>query len=400
MENKNINIAIIGAGLGGLSLAQGLKKNNISFQIFEKDPAVNSRIQGYRIRINETGQNALTYCLSEELYQIFTDTCAVHSTGVNTLNSQLDILEDHWVDSWSDGEQEKLPDLRANRLTMREVLLSGLDENVHFNKEFVSYEELPDGKVQVHFKDGTSYQADLVVAADGINSRLSMLKFPGQKLEDTGNINVYGKTYYSAIAKEQIAKVLQLGTSVIFEEEMAVIIDAMQFNKSARQAIKQNHHQFNFSHTEDYIYWSFIGNRERFGIKKDQNLMMSKEDIMNCVGEVTKSWASPLQALFTLVEPATLSITPVRTSIPKEKWISNKITVLGDAIHAMSPAGGLGANTALHDAFLLTSCLSEAAGKGTSILEVIADYEEKMRKHSSASILSSNSGGATLYDKE
>ncbi len=69
-------ILIIGAGLGGLFLAQGLKKANIPFRIFEKDPSKAWRAQGYRIRISSEGAAALAKNLSEELWQLFEETCA------------------------------------------------------------------------------------------------------------------------------------------------------------------------------------------------------------------------------------------------------------------------------------------------------------------------------------
>ncbi|MCG0583493.1 NAD(P)-binding protein, partial [Burkholderia cenocepacia] len=55
----DIHVAIVGAGLGGLALAQALKQAGIAFDVYERDAAIDSRRQGYRIRIDATGQRAL-----------------------------------------------------------------------------------------------------------------------------------------------------------------------------------------------------------------------------------------------------------------------------------------------------------------------------------------------------
>jgi 2-polyprenyl-6-methoxyphenol hydroxylase-like FAD-dependent oxidoreductase len=64
--------------------------------------------------------------------------------------------------------------------------------------------------------------------------------------------------------------------------------------------------------------------------------------------------------------------------LPKAPWPSGNITALGDAVHTMSPAGGVGANTAFIDAALLT----ENIINNSSISAAIADYEDKMRIYS------------------
>ncbi|HIH2644050.1 TPA: NAD(P)-binding protein, partial [Burkholderia cenocepacia] len=48
----DIHVAIVGAGLGGLALAQALKQAGIAFDVYERDAAIDSRRQGYRIRID------------------------------------------------------------------------------------------------------------------------------------------------------------------------------------------------------------------------------------------------------------------------------------------------------------------------------------------------------------
>lgn len=52
-ENSELHVLIIGAGLGGLTLAQGLRKQGISFQIFERDASAESRGQGYAVGLHE-----------------------------------------------------------------------------------------------------------------------------------------------------------------------------------------------------------------------------------------------------------------------------------------------------------------------------------------------------------
>ena len=389
-----LQVAIIGAGLGGLCLAQGLKKNGIAFQVFEKDSAANSRTQGYRIRIDKTGQDALAACLPERLYTLFSET-VVPSRGVRTLNAQLELLSDKWVDSWQDADEQ--PDLKANRLTLREILLSGLKEQVHFNKKFKKYEKLRDGRVCVHFEDGTSFTADVLVAADGVNSRLGAQRFPAHELVDTGSVCVYGKTFYTKHTKERVAPVLQNDTAVIFENEIAMIADAMQFKSAFVKAGEQYGPDAKLTYTEDYMYWALIGNRGRFGLDNEQALTFASGELFDCLKQVTSTWAPTLKALFESANPESLTIVPVKTSLPKDAWSSDNITALGDSIHAMSPAGGLGANTALYDAALLTSCLAKVAAGETALLEAVAQYEEQMRKHSCNAINASQQGGKKLY---
>ncbi|MDN5289075.1 MAG: hypothetical protein JWR38_5349 [Mucilaginibacter sp.] len=393
---NQIQVAIIGAGLGGLCLAQGLKKNGIGFRVFEKDQSADSRTQGYRIRIDKTGQDALAQCLPQHLYKLFSET-SIPSVGVRTLNAQLEQLTDKWIDAWQDGLADEQPDQKANRLTMREILLHDLDGRVHFNKKYFNHEKLADGRVRIHFEDGTSYTADVVVAADGVNSKLSASRFPDNKLVDTGSVCVYGKTFYSVEAQKQIAPALQTGTAVVFEDEVAMIADAMQFDSKPIIINDQDKPAYNLSPTEDYMYWALIGNRSRFGLREEQELTFAPGELDGCLKKVITTWDPALSALFEFANPETLTMVPVKTSLPTDKWESNNVTALGDAIHAMSPAGGLGANTALYDAAILCEGLTRVASGQVNLLAAIAAYEEKMREHSINAINESQQGGQKLY---
>ncbi|KAI9649253.1 hypothetical protein NHQ30_001821 [Ciborinia camelliae] len=78
---SQLKVLIAGAGLGGLCLAQGLKKAGIGFHVYERDKASDYRLQGYRIRIHSEGTDALRECLPNDIYQRFEDTCAEMRIG-------------------------------------------------------------------------------------------------------------------------------------------------------------------------------------------------------------------------------------------------------------------------------------------------------------------------------
>jgi 2-polyprenyl-6-methoxyphenol hydroxylase-like FAD-dependent oxidoreductase len=65
------------------------------------------------------------------------------------------------------------------------------------------------------------------------------------------------------------------------------------------------------------------------------------------------------------------------------------VTLLGDAIHAMSPARGSGANTALRDAALLAAELGAAARGDKPVLSAIAHYEQEMAGYGFAAVRAS-----------
>jgi 2-polyprenyl-6-methoxyphenol hydroxylase-like FAD-dependent oxidoreductase len=59
MSYKGLRVRIVGAGTGGLCLAQGLKQDNVEVEVFERDHTPTDRLQGYRLSINATGRRAL-----------------------------------------------------------------------------------------------------------------------------------------------------------------------------------------------------------------------------------------------------------------------------------------------------------------------------------------------------
>src|SRR5579885_2327506 len=85
-----LHVVIIGGGIGGLCLAQGLKKAGVSASVYERDRTPNSRLQGYRIRISPRGGRALRDCLPPELWTAFVETCGRSPHSFRFLTHRLE----------------------------------------------------------------------------------------------------------------------------------------------------------------------------------------------------------------------------------------------------------------------------------------------------------------------
>jgi len=87
-----LHVLVIGGGIGGLALAQGLKKSGVSVAVYERDRTRTDRVQGYRVHINPAGSVALHECLPDRLFDAFARTCGKPSAGIRFVTEQMKLL--------------------------------------------------------------------------------------------------------------------------------------------------------------------------------------------------------------------------------------------------------------------------------------------------------------------
>ena len=147
MSGQRFDIAIVGGGIGGLCLAQGLKKSGMHVTVYERDETPASRVQGYRVHIDPQGSTALHQCLPDHLWEIFQSTQGDYAEGITLVTEQLQELLRIHADAVSVDPIARHRSI--SRITLRHVLLAGLQDAVRFNKRFVRYEERPDGRFTI-----------------------------------------------------------------------------------------------------------------------------------------------------------------------------------------------------------------------------------------------------------
>ena len=93
-----LHVVIIGGGIGGLTLAQGLKKSGVSAAVYERDRTRTDRVQGYRVHINPTGSLALHECLPAPQFEVFTRTCGKPAEGIRFVTERMKVLGSRSMD--------------------------------------------------------------------------------------------------------------------------------------------------------------------------------------------------------------------------------------------------------------------------------------------------------------
>lgn len=325
-------IAIIGAGLGGLTLARVLHVNGIAAALYDLEASPAARGQGGMLDIHEeSGQAALR---AADLYEEFR--ALVHPGGeAMRVLDQDAVVRMEEADDGDGGRPE------VERGQLRDLLLGSLpDGAVHWGSKVTGARPLGGGRHEVSLADGSTFTTDLLIGADGAWSRIRPL------VSDATPV-------YSGLS---FVEADLLDADARHPDSAAVVGGGMFFALGKGKG--------------------FLAHREPDGSLHVYTALEAPEDWISTIdfapgrtglakAAVLEHFADWDKSLRALIADADGALIPRRIhALPiGHRWDRVPgVTLLGDAAHLMSPFAGEGANLAMLDGAELAAAVAAHPG--------------------------------------
>ncbi len=354
---KGKRIAIIGGGPGGLTLARLLQMNGADVKVYERDESEHVRVQGATLDLHE--ESGLKALAKAGLMEAFKLHYRPGADKIRILDKHATIILDEHSHETSRTFDDAAYRPEIDRGPLRKLLLDSLrSHTVVWDSHVISINTEEDGW-RIGFKNGTSVTADLVIAADGANSKIRPL-ITSVKPFYSGITIVEGAVYNSEAATPRMHALLNNGKIFALGDSKSLIVSS----KGDGSLV------FYTGCKTDERWW--YDSRIDFADKTQVTAWFEKE---------FAGWDATWLELFTNAS-ANFIPRPQYCMPLDQTWEAlPNLTMLGDAAHVMPPYAGEGVNMAMLDALELSECLLNT--NYTSIHAAIGAYEKQMRARAS-----------------
>ncbi|MFD1381999.1 FAD-dependent oxidoreductase [Rhodanobacter aciditrophus] len=380
------HVAIIGGGIGGVALAVACQHRGIPFTLYERDSGFGVRSQGYGLTLQQASR-AIQGLGIESLEDGVVSTRHMVHTPEGKVVAEWGMRK--WVQDGGERSAAKRTNIHIARQSLRKALIEQLggDENVTWNHQLMSYETGTDGQMLLTFDHQGQQKtatADLIVGADGIRSvvRRQLIGDEKTPLRYLGCIVILG-----------ICALADLG-----DLQSDLLDKATVF-----QTANGNERIYIMPYKADSVMWQLS-----FRLPEQEAIALNAlgADALKAEAQRRTPWHDPVTQILAATPASLVSGYPVYdrdalTALDFEQGL--QVTLLGDAVHPMSPFKGQGANQALLDALSLaraitTGCWPQSGWREKGIRQsVLAEYEAEMLARSLVKVEDSAAAAEFLH---
>ncbi len=313
-----MKFTIIGGGIAGLTTAIALKKIGIVVQVFEATPSIQPLGAGLVL-----AANAIKAYRNLGIAEKIIAKGQALST-LQILNQKGKVLTS--ADAVAISKKYDLHNFAIHRAALHETLLEELQPaQVILGKKASGFEQSDNGKLIVHFADGSTHVTDFLIVADGVHSAIRQQLLPG-------SVPRYaGYTCWRAVITNPG---LQLNTAT------------ETWGNGRRFGIVPL--------KDDKIYWFAC-------VNAPQNDSVSRAYTIADIQRIFQNFHEPIPAILNNTPDKALIWNDIIDLKPIHKFAFSSAVLIGDAAHATTPNLGQGACQAIEDAIILADELAKAA---------------------------------------
>lgn len=331
---KNLSIAIVGAGMGGLAVAAALRKVGHEVTVYEQARQFSRLGAGIQV-----GCNAMHVLRGLGLEQrLRSDTFYPRSWNNRDWKSG-EILFDMLFGQPAE-DKYGAPYLLAHRGDLHAALASAVpDEAVRLNHRLSGIEQRADSAVRLSFENGVTVEADAVIAADGVNSVAQEALFGASQPNFTGRI-----AYRTVFPASRLKGVEVVNCTKWWGEDRHIVVYPVKPDRSE-------------------VY--FVTSQPEPGFEIES---WSAEGDVNVLRDAFSGFHEDVRRL--LSAAPNVHKRPLVDREPLERWVDGNVALLGDACHPMTPYMAQGAAMAIEDSAILARCLEgidDRAGVGAGL---------------------------------
>jgi len=374
-----MKVIIIGAGIGGCCLAHGLLQNGINVKVFERSARELLGLPGYGIHINPFGQQALQECLPQKNWKTFLEKSVAIGGHSRFYDEKLRLLADILGSHWMGGKVIDESRLSISRAELREIMLQGLDSAIQWEKTFDRYELRADGRVDVCLHDGERHTADVLVGADASNSRVRKQLLPTFERISAGVSVIVGRT--PLVWADCLPNLLIDGSpnTIVSRADDSMFVSMWRAPVDTKVPVAE-------AEIAPFIVWAYVVAEDALPLGVPT---FSQRELLDLVILRAGHFDEGLKKVMFHSELESISLVPLKTMPRLPLWQPSIVTLIGDAVHNMTPMAGIGANTALRDARLLSNALVTVANGRAGLEEAISKYETAMRLYANEAVTQS-----------